>query len=352
MNNANNGLRHGRSVKTLQSRWTAIVLAMVCSIALTFAGIGTAMLLTPAAQADTLPAAGSIAVNYTDDDTALAGVDVRLHNVANWSSDGGFAPSGNYKKYDVDWNILNASAETYRQLAETLAGYTSRDNLAPRATTTTDSSGFAEFTDLPKGLYLAVVGSYSSKALTCKASATLVALPANAESGQTMSVTISPKTDCETTPTQPETVKKKVRKIWKGDAEANRPTKIVAQLLEDGKVYDEVALNQSNDWSHEWTGLEDGHEWRVAEKTVPDNYTVLVDREGAETLITNTYRPPEEHNPPKEEVPPPSKTPPADTGANVAVPAACAVILAGVGLVLVHVARRKRAALGTDKEAC
>ena len=60
------------------------------------------------------------------------------------------------------------------------------------------------------------------------------------------------------------------------------------QLLCDGKIYDEQALNTANNWSYTWEGLDAAHDWKLIEKTVPDDYTVAVTQQGITFTVTNT----------------------------------------------------------------
>ncbi|MCH9277270.1 Cna B-type domain-containing protein [Bifidobacterium amazonense] len=334
----------GCGVRALGARWVTSVLAAVCSLALLLTGFAV---LLPASTAYAADGQGSITVNYQDDDAPIVGAQAHLYHVADWNGNNdGFTPTSQFKKYSVDWNISGADSETFRQLAETLAGYISRDTLKSQADQTTDSTGTAVFKDLSRGLYLVTVDAYDGDSLSCKASSTLVVLPSDSGS---LDVTLQPKTECSPRETPPppteEKVKKKVTKVWKNDTEANRPSKVIVQLLQDGKVFNEAELNAANGWSYEWSDLPADHEYRIVEKTVAEHYTVLVDRESDETIITNTYNPPP--NPPKKKTPPPStppsRTPPAETGSNVTTAAACAVGLSGAGLAVLRVRRRHKA---------
>lgn len=52
-----------------------------------------------------------------------------------------------------------------------------------------------------------------------------------------------------------------------------------------------ATLSAANNWKHEWTNLEAGHNWQVVEKDVPDGYTGLVGKNGNIFTVTNTLTP-------------------------------------------------------------
>ncbi|WP_169276148.1 Cna B-type domain-containing protein [Bifidobacterium moraviense] len=334
----------------------AVTLAAICCPAVAAADAGTAS----AGSGD-----GSITVTYEKDGTALAGVEVRVHRVAEIAADGASGgaptPTPDFAGYAVDWGA--SGDEALRTLAETLAGYAARDGIEPLGTRATDAHGTAAFEGLPRGLYLVIVGAYRGDALRCDAAAMLVALPsgdaATSDAAAAMHVTLQPKSDCTpgstpppttppatppptippTTPptTPPETppatppsetprnASLTVRKVWRDDDASTRPESIVVQLLRDGEVHDQVTLDAAGGWSHTWTDLESGHDWRVVERSVPDGYTVAVDREGAETLIVNT-----------------GTTPVPHTGAAVVLPAAAGAICLLLALMLLAMRRHLR----------
>ena len=65
-------------------------------------------------------------------------------------------------------------------------------------------------------------------------------------------------------------------------------------------VYKEVTLDEDNDWSHTWTGLEDHYNWRVREADVPDGFTAEVSHRGTIWTITNDDIPEDPETPPEE----------------------------------------------------
>ncbi|SHH60271.1 LPXTG-motif cell wall anchor domain-containing protein [Anaerosphaera aminiphila DSM 21120] len=90
-----------------------------------------------------------------------------------------------------------------------------------------------------------------------------------------------------------------VKKVW--DDENNkdnlRPDSIKVQLYCNGEKYGEVIeLNETNNWSHNWTGLKkivDGREvtYTVREVEVPSGYEVNYDESvRGSVTITNTYK--------------------------------------------------------------
>lgn len=92
----------------------------------------------------------------------------------------------------------------------------------------------------------------------------------------------------------PSTIQLTVNKRWVGDEEANRPASVEVQLYRNGAASGEpVTLNESNGWSHTWTGLSDSATWTVEEINVPDGYISTSVKTGSVVTITNTYEVPE-----------------------------------------------------------
>ncbi|WP_206538643.1 hypothetical protein, partial [Bifidobacterium biavatii] len=119
--NGDHDVVRGCGVRALGARWVTGVLAAVCSLALFLTGFAVLLPMPTAYAAD---GQGSITVNYQDDDAPISGAQAHLFHVADWNaSNDGFAPTSQFREYSVDWNVYGADSETFRQLAETLAGY-------------------------------------------------------------------------------------------------------------------------------------------------------------------------------------------------------------------------------------
>ena len=284
-----------------------IITALCCAVALVFTTIG---LSAPAAMAadsttDTSAAAnanGSITVTYQYQDAALNLASTSLYYLADWSAKGGYTPAGDFAdhgKYPVDWDILNADQQTLRDFANTMAGYIAVNKPAAESTLKTDSAGVATFNQLKDGLYLAVVAQDAADQRT---------------------LSIEPKADCAVPPTT--TIS--VNKVWKDKNSSKRPESVTMNLLQDGKVYDSIMLNNANDWKYTWKGLQAKHEYTVVEANVPGNYTALVDRENNDYTVTNTAKPES-----------------AKTGASVAIIAVIVVVLAAAGIAIAVIVRKK-----------
>lgn len=306
-----------------------IIAALCCMFALVLTTIGLGAPTATAADSTTDASAaaganGSITVTYEYQDAALNLATINLYNLADWSSKGGYTPAGDFadhSKYPVDWDILNADQQTLRDFANTMAGYIAVNKPAADNTLKTDSAGVATFNQLKDGLYLAVVAPYEGNALTCQTAAMLVALPnvhKNADEQRTLS--IEPKADCAVPPTT--TIS--VNKVWKDKNSAKRPESVKMNLLQDGRIYDSIMLDNANDWKYTWKGLQAKHEYTVVEANVPGNYTALVDRENNDYTVTNTAKP---------EL--------SKTGTSVAIIAVIVVVLAVAGIAIAVVVRKK-----------
>ncbi|PAU68110.1 Cna B-type domain-containing protein [Bifidobacterium criceti] len=284
---------------------------------------------------------GTINVSYAHDSAALEGVVFHLYNVAKWANEGGYEPIGDFadtEKYPVNWDVLNADPQTFRDMANTLAGYIEVNGTKPAASAMTDADGNASFTQVGDGMFLVTADRFVEKTIECKSSAMLVALPnVHVEDGANQRVVnIEPKSDCVVPEVKTESLN--VKKVWKDAGNTDRPKSITVELLKNGEAQETVELSDANNWQHTWSGLESGNDWKVVEKSVPSGYTTISDydmtaEDEASVTITNTK--------PAPPVTPP--TPPAQTGADIALVAVVAGAALVLGVLLIVKSRKKEA---------
>ena len=91
-----------------------------------------------------------------------------------------------------------------------------------------------------------------------------------------------------------------VNKEWILDDGGEAPVSVTVELLRNNRVYEEVTLDEDNDWSHTWTRLDDRYNWKVQEADVPDGFTAEVSHRGTIWTITNDDIPEDPETPPEE----------------------------------------------------
>lgn len=264
-----------------EKRWTALLL-----------GLLAALLLFPVQAL----AAGSIdteqkvqlTISYKNGETALFGAQFDVYKVAAVDVNGELTAIAPFDQFNVV--IRGRDDEAWKALATTLEGYVLRDAIAPTASGKTDLQGQLTFPELEQGLYLVLGHRHTQNGRIYDAAPSMVLLPAqDVQTNEWLYVvTVEPKHDSEPEPNH-KTITRKVLKVWKDQGNAkSRPQEIVVQLLREGKVYDTVNLNASNNWRYTWESLDDKYTWTVVEEKVPD-YTVTVTQEGVTFVVTNTY---------------------------------------------------------------
>ncbi len=240
----------------------------------------------------------------------------RLYYAAEVSKYGEFKAADDFAKYKVSFNGLDASG--WKSLAATLDGYVKRDKLQPVETKSTDKNGQLTFSGKKVGLYLVSWDKHTAGGYTYTPQPFLISLPETDVNDNWMyNVSAEPKYDKKRTthdgPGNPDTVNRRVMKIWKDDGnKADRPKSVTVQLLRNGIVYKEVTLNAKNNWRYEWKGLNSDDTWQMVEKDVPEGYLVSVGREGITFTVTNTKEKPEEPTGPNEDPTTPKDNPKDD----------------------------------------
>lgn len=225
-------------------------------------------------------------VVYNDKGKALENVVFSVYCLGNVTN-GKINPNERFSSYKVSFDI--SDSEKLKKLADTLSAYILKDRLAADYTDTTDKNGTADFDRraFSEGAYLITAKKhYDGNAYyTCEP--VIVTLPY----GGSSVLKINPKH--EKVP-EDATLSYKVLKVWVGDNKDLRPKEIAVELLRDGEVYGTVILNAENNWKYRWSGLSPQYSWNVAEKNVPDNYTVSLSMSQNTFLLTNTGNPSQE----------------------------------------------------------
>lgn len=224
---------------------------------------------------------GTLAVSLISNEEYISDVTFNIYRVA----DENYKPVGEYSAYPV--MLKGLSADELGAAAETLAGYTQRDDIPALKTSITNEFGYLRFDDLQKGVYLVVGDIYINGDAVCCPVPFIASLPSFDTDGNAIyDVVASPKFDMWLAN---QILERNVKKVWSDKGYENvRPAQITVQLLKDGDVADEVSLNASNNWSYSWSDLEPTSVWRVVEKTVPDGYTVAVKNQNRIFTVTNT----------------------------------------------------------------
>lgn len=215
-------------------------------------------------------------------------------------------------KTGIDLDALSRK-EDWKGEAQTLEVYARQDGKA-EVFPPTDASGNASKI-LPDGVYL-VYGNYTGteyKASDVTIQPFFVWAVSTLTGSRTVDVTnVNNKISISSTPTPtppvnppvnppvtppvtPTVVTVTAQKVWVG-TNTDQPKFVKVQLVDgSGVVIEERKLNKKNNWTCTWNGLDAKKTWLVAEKDVPQGYTVAISTkvltEGKTCVLTNTWRP-------------------------------------------------------------
>jgi len=89
-----------------------------------------------------------------------------------------------------------------------------------------------------------------------------------------------------------------VHKVWEDNNDPSRPEAVTVRLMRDGEVYEEVVLNEENQWTYTWDELDDRYDWNI-EEVVPEGYEVTYNLEDNTMFVINKndYEPEPEPDP-------------------------------------------------------
>lgn len=198
---------------------------------------------------------------------------------------------GEFASYSISLEDLD-DVDTLGSLTYTLSAYIARDSIAPYASGETSSSGGLYFDNLGKGLYIGIGKPTKNGNTTYIPQPFIFSIPGNVANSDELlyDVVVEPKYDLYR---ENDTVDLRALKIWDdgNNLDKSRPESITVQLLKNGEIYEEVVLNEANNWRYEWKNLDAECQWLLIEKEVAPGYVVAVNRQRMTFTVTNTHEP-------------------------------------------------------------
>ena len=211
------------------------------------------------------------------------GVQARLYRVAQANQDGSFSLIAPFDSWHVNISGITSQNE-WNAAAETLESYILVNKTRPDYEKTADAQGDVALTGLKTGLYLVLTPQMDNRVYE----GFLIHLPN--PNTDTYHQEVKPKSDTVEPP--PEYANYSLVKLWKDAGHTkSRPQTVTVDILKDGQLFATVNLSEDTAWSYHWT-TETGGVWTVAERDVPDAYTVTVSANATAFTITNTYKTP------------------------------------------------------------
>lgn len=240
----------------------------------------------------------TLSITYQDASASLMGAEFSIYRVADVDpyEFASFTLTGGFEESQVTVNNLDSSG--WRNAASLLTSFVQLNEIPALDSGATDADGILTFpcdeeVSMKPGLYLVIGQKHTQDGSLYTAEPFLISLPAlnQVENEWEYHATATPKITAK--PIDPVmTVERKVIKVWEDEGFAhNRPEQVTAVLLCDGVAFDTVTLNEGNEWTHRWEGLDGSCTWTIAEQDVAAGYTVSIRQEGITFVITNTYQP-------------------------------------------------------------
>lgn len=218
--------------------------------------------------------------------SSMAGMELELYKVADTNEWAEFSLVEDFADYNVKVNGLDS--EGWRDLAQTLSGYAERDDIPAVASGELSDTGNMDFGALTPGLYMIDGEEFTVGETIFTPTPFMICLPSRVEGSATWDYTVQVAMKMEVRIIEKEPTDITVHKVWEDTGyETFRPTSVTVQLLCDGEVYDEVELNEENNWRYTWEGLDADRQYNVTEAEA-EPYEVSVSVEDNCFVIKNT----------------------------------------------------------------
>ena len=234
----------------------------------------------------------SLTVSYCRGETAFSGIQVKLYRIAEVSADFRYTLAQSFAASGLILDGIRTSGE-WDVVRSTLEAHILAYNIAPEFTSVTNENGQVSFESLKTGMYLAIVNQVEQDDLHYRFDSALIALPGLGSDGRWQyQVSVNAKGEILPPVNPDEKIEFKVLKLWKGDeGGSDRPESVEVEIFRDGISYEKVVLSEEKHWSYTWSAKDDGANWSVVERNVPQGYTMTVEERQSTFVLTNTWTP-------------------------------------------------------------
>lgn len=234
----------------------------------------------------------SLTISCCYGDRAFSGEKVELYKIADVSAVLRYTLTQPFIASAVPVNGIRTAGE-WDVIRSTLESHILSRELLPNVVRETDVNGEVCFDSLGTGMYLAIIGDVIRDDIHCRFDSVLISLP---DLGQDRRWHYHPEVCAkaeELPPITPdEKIELRVVKLWRGDeGRSDRPESVEVDIYRNGAVYETVSLSEANNWTHTWDAYDDGAQWTVAERNVPDGYVAAIDARETSFVLTNTWTP-------------------------------------------------------------
>lgn len=258
-----------------------IFLQAVCAVAL----IVSRLIFTQQKEISAAEAGrtGSIYLYYSP----AEGTEFSVYRAGDITENWEFVLTGAFQDIPADLNDLDTEKMT--KLAGTLGDFAEANHTEPDFVKPTDADGEVLFENLEKGVYLVIGESVIQDGVKYDPVPFLLTVPSLNDEGEWV-YQAEAEVKYETSVPTGEEVEYKVTKHWADSGnDKKRPSAVTVDILKNGELYTTQTLSAENNWSYSWKAEDDGSVWTVVEREIPDEYTVLIEKNQTSFIVTNTY---------------------------------------------------------------
>lgn len=268
--------------------------SLIC-IGITFLSINNvfAISTTSAKEKIDISRKGSLTLNYNYDDYLFDNINVKIYKVASVTNDFQYQISPNFLEHPININGI-IFKEEWNILENTLNSYIIADDIKE------DSSHLVEdntlrIENLEVGLYFIKTKTIDNKDYKLIFDDFLINIPNLDDDGYwDYDVNIYPK--IEQYIPEYEKITYTVIKEWQDDSN-NRPNQIEIEIYKDDVLMEKKTLSSLDNWKYSWDTIDDGSNWTVIERNIPDNYSVSIINKSNKFIIINKDSNYKEDNP-------------------------------------------------------
>ena len=283
------------------------------------------VLLTMTLPVCAQPEETDLKLYYQKENTAFAGLQVGIYQVAELLSDDTCQLLAPYDAASLDLENITQQTQ-WQQVAETVFSCIVANGIAPNQMAETDQQGVAAFTGLEKGLYYVQEVVAENELGTYVFNQFMIYLPTpNLDGTYDYQVEANPKC-LEFMPKTQYTV----TKLWQDQGNSqDRPKEVVVDIYWNGILQETQTLSAQNNWSYTWTVYDHNQSgWTVVERDVPEHYKVTVRKNDNTFSIINSR---------------PGKPKPPQTGDTFnPMPLVMIMCISGILLVILGIYGRRR----------